>query len=88
MARHTEREMEMIVRAFWRRIEPHKNNYGKELPKELPVEFRAHMATALLAPEILLMRSQKPVKSSVNCEECNDTGVSKRDGTCCIYCDA
>lgn len=37
---------EGFIRAFWRRIEPYKNNYGKELPEELPVEFTAHMATA------------------------------------------
>jgi hypothetical protein len=36
-----------VIRALWRRIEPHKNKYGKELPSELPVEFRASMATAL-----------------------------------------
>ncbi len=35
-----------FIRAFWRRIEPFKNQYGKELPKELPDEFIAHMATA------------------------------------------
>jgi hypothetical protein len=39
--------IERIARAFWYRIEPHKNKYRKDLPKELPVEFRAHMATAL-----------------------------------------
>ena len=36
-----------IARAFWRRIEPFKLNFGKELPKDLPIEFKAHMATAL-----------------------------------------
>lgn len=40
---------EAFIRAFWRRIEPFKNDYGKELPDELPTEFRAHMATAALA---------------------------------------
>lgn len=40
-------EFEALIRAFWRRIEPFKNDYGKELPTPLPVEFRAHMATAL-----------------------------------------
>lgn len=36
-----------VIRAFWRRIEPFKNDYNKELPKDLPVEFRAHFNTAL-----------------------------------------
>jgi len=40
--------VERIARAFWHRIEPHKNKWGKDLPKELPVEFRANMATALM----------------------------------------
>lgn len=35
-----------FIRAFWRRIEPYKNDYGQALPDELPVEFTAHMATA------------------------------------------
>ncbi|EOB4971332.1 hypothetical protein ACK2J6_001225 [Vibrio fluvialis] len=37
---------EAFIRALWRRIEPYKNNYGKELPSPLPVEFTAHIATA------------------------------------------
>ena len=37
-----------FIRAFWRRIEPYKNQYGKELPKEMPVEFSANMMTALM----------------------------------------
>ena len=40
-------QVEQVCRAFWRRIEPFKNQYGKELPENLPVEFLAHMATAL-----------------------------------------
>lgn len=40
--------IENIARAFWRRIEMYKNDYGKELPEELPVEFRASMETALM----------------------------------------
>ena len=39
---------EAFIRAFWRRIEPYKKMYGKELPGKMPVEFRASMATALL----------------------------------------
>jgi hypothetical protein len=37
-----------IARAFWRRIEPYKNKYGPELPDDMPVEFVAHMGTALV----------------------------------------
>lgn len=37
---------EAFIRAFWRRIEPFKNQYGKELPSPLPDEFIIHMATA------------------------------------------
>ena len=40
-------KFEALVRAFWRRIDGYKNDHGKELPSPLPVEFRAHMATAL-----------------------------------------
>ena len=40
---------ETFIRAFWRRIEPYKNDYDKELPERLPPEFKAHMATAFLA---------------------------------------
>ena len=40
--------VEGLARAFWRRIEPYKNDYDKELPDVLPIEFRAHMTTALL----------------------------------------
>jgi hypothetical protein len=36
-----------IARAFWRRIEPFKNRFDKELPDEMPIEFQSHMATAL-----------------------------------------
>lgn len=42
-------DFEKFIRAFWRRIEPYKNYYGKELPEKLPVEFRSYMETALLA---------------------------------------
>lgn len=42
-----DKKVESIARAFWRRIEPFKNGHDKELPLTLPVEFRAHMGTAL-----------------------------------------
>ncbi|MFL1404232.1 hypothetical protein ACJO2E_02665 [Marinobacter sp. M1N3S26] len=44
-----EKTAERVVRAFWRRIYPYRNNYGKELPDDCPVEFVANMATALCA---------------------------------------
>ncbi|MFG0772890.1 hypothetical protein ACF8PD_13780 [Vibrio plantisponsor] len=37
---------EAFIRAFWRRIEPYKNDHGKELPKEMPSEFIWAMGTA------------------------------------------
>jgi hypothetical protein len=37
-----------FIRAFWRRINAHKNDFDKELPEEMPVQFRASMETALL----------------------------------------
>lgn len=37
---------EAFIRAFWRRIEPYKNDYDKELPKELPGEFIWAVGTA------------------------------------------
>jgi hypothetical protein len=40
-------QVNAVARSFWRRIEPYKNDYGRELPEQLPVEFFAHMATAL-----------------------------------------
>ena len=36
-----------VSRAFWRRIEPYKNDFEKELPEKLPVEFQSFMGTAL-----------------------------------------
>jgi hypothetical protein len=40
-------QVRKVVRAFWRRIYAYRNDYGIELPDPLPVEFMAHMATAL-----------------------------------------
>ena len=43
------RDIDIIARAFWRRIEPYKYDFKKELPREMPVEVRAAMGTALSA---------------------------------------
>ncbi len=40
-------KFEAFIRAFWRRIEIYKDDYSKELPEKIPVEFRASMATAI-----------------------------------------
>lgn len=41
-------QFENFIRAFWRRIYMHRNDFGKELPDEMPVQFRASMAIAFL----------------------------------------
>lgn len=41
-------KLDAFIRAFWRRINAYKNDFEKELPKEMPVQFRASMETALL----------------------------------------
>ena len=43
----TDRFINAVSRAFWRRIEPYKNKFEKELPEKLPVEFESFMGTAL-----------------------------------------
>jgi hypothetical protein len=43
----TDSQANAVVRSFWRRIYPYRNDYERELPDKLPVEFFAHMATAL-----------------------------------------
>lgn len=43
----TEKQAEWVARAFWRRIYPFRNDFGRELPAQCPVEFGANMATAL-----------------------------------------
>lgn len=35
-----------FIRAFWRRVEPYKNDYGRELPEDMPVEFSCAFDTA------------------------------------------
>lgn len=60
MSESSSKKLEGFIRAFWRRIEPYKNEYGKELPSELPLEFKVHAATA----ELLL-------KSN----DCEDSGI-------------
>ena len=43
----TDKFINAVSRAFWRRIEPYKNDFEKELPEKLPVEFQSFMGTAL-----------------------------------------
>ena len=43
----TDKQVKGVARAFWRRIYPFRNDYLSELPEKLPVQFFAHMATAL-----------------------------------------
>ena len=38
---------EGFIRAFWRRVDKYKNDYGPELPDKMPAEIAASMATAL-----------------------------------------
>ncbi|MCP4700500.1 MAG: hypothetical protein GY862_27160 [Gammaproteobacteria bacterium] len=50
----TNKQVESVIRAFWRRIYPYvfaenEAPYPRELGEEVPVEFQAHMDTALLA---------------------------------------
>lgn len=35
-----------FIRAFWRRIEMYKNDFEKELPEEIPVQFSSAFETA------------------------------------------
>lgn len=43
----TDKFINGVARAFWRRIEPYKDKFEKELPESLPVEFMSFMGTAL-----------------------------------------
>jgi len=61
-----------IARAFWRRIEPFKNDYEKELPIPLPVEFQAHMTTAL---GLIDLELPKVHGVSIDAESPDKTGV-------------
>jgi len=40
-------QVQKVIRAFWRRIYPYRNDYERELPNPMPVEFMSFMATAL-----------------------------------------
>ena len=44
----TDDQVRKVIRAFWRRIYPYRNDYGIELPSQMPTEFLSHMATALV----------------------------------------
>ena len=50
----TDLDAERVARAFWRRIQPYvaEREYARELPYPCPVEFAAHMSTALLALDL------------------------------------
>lgn len=37
-----------FIRSFWRRIHYYRNKYEKDLPEEMPVEFRAACETAMI----------------------------------------
>ena len=43
----TEKFINAVSRAFWRRIEPYKNEFDSELPEKFPVQFSSFMGTAL-----------------------------------------
>lgn len=43
----TDNQVGKVVRAFWRRIYPYRNNHERDLPAQIPVEFMSFMATAL-----------------------------------------
>lgn len=43
----TEKFINAVSRAFWRMIEPYKNDFERELPENLPVQFQSFMGTAL-----------------------------------------
>ena len=44
----SEETIGLVLRAFWRRIQPYKNDHPKELPAHLPVELKAPMLTAFM----------------------------------------
>lgn len=46
------RNIASVTRAFWRRIYPFRNEFGKELPETLPIQFDAHMSSAMYAVEL------------------------------------
>lgn len=59
-------QVSAVVRAFWRRVQPYvyaenQAPYPKELGAEIPVEFQAHMGTALLA----LWLCRKPLEQEL-----------------------
>lgn len=69
---------EAFIRAFWRRIEPYKNDYGKELPEEIPGEFVWAMSSAGL-----LLRETKPVY----CSHCNKKKPATHNTEVGMLCD-
>jgi hypothetical protein len=77
----TDSQVNAVARAFWRRIYPYRNDYERELPDKLPVEFFAHMATALswadnppkddLVQSIFDASNRKAVDTFKHCPKCD-----------------
>lgn len=40
------KNFEGFIRAFWRRVHKHKNDYESELPEDMPIEFKCAAGTA------------------------------------------
>lgn len=59
----SKKKIDLIVRAFWRRIYLFRNDFDQELPPEVPVELSAHLVTALmhLEDDILILSTGEPV---------------------------
>ncbi len=65
-----------FIRAFWRRVEPYKNDHEPELPEEIPVEIKCAFETAsilLRKPPVLWQHRFKEMNEScVNYGEFSD----------------
>jgi hypothetical protein len=44
--------VELVARAFWRRIYDYRNDHGRELGDTIPIEFSAHLNTAMGAIDL------------------------------------
>lgn len=56
-----------FIRAFWRRIEPYKNDYEKELPADMPVEFSCAFDTASMLLNKELEETKAKLKHMTKC---------------------